>query len=115
MNGDHSLVLSSKQQKSLRLDAFATRLAKDNLAKISANGCIDSSENGEMKMLETKLETRMCIECGSGFLGGGATEVCDTCSGVGGAMQMGVGLVCPLCSGVVLSHNAARVCTSCKK
>ncbi|KIH69158.1 hypothetical protein ANCDUO_00505 [Ancylostoma duodenale] len=91
-------------------------IMKDNLAKISANGCIDNnSENGDVKMLETKIETRMCIECGSGFLGGGATEVCDTCSGVGGAMQMGVGLVCPLCSGIVLSHNAARVCTSCKK
>lgn len=116
MNGDHSLVLSSKQQKSLRLDAFATRLAKDGLAKISANGCVETSlEYGAVKMLEAKIETRMCIECGSGFLGGGAAEVCDTCSGVGGAMQMGVGLVCPLCSGMVLNHNVARVCTSCKK
>ncbi|KAK6027206.1 SET domain protein [Ostertagia ostertagi] len=116
MNGDHSLIVSSKQQKSLHLDAFAARLAKDNLAKISANGCVDTSrENGAVKMLEAKIETRMCIECGSGFLGGGAAEVCDTCSGVGGAMQMGVGLVCPLCSGLVLNHNAARVCTSCKK
>ncbi|KAK6017193.1 hypothetical protein OSTOST_17319, partial [Ostertagia ostertagi] len=72
------------------------------------------AKNGAVKMLEAKIETRMCIECGSGFLGGGAAEVCDTCSGVGGAMQMGVGLVCPLCSGLVLNHNAARVCTSCK-
>uniref|UniRef100_A0A7I4YD27 Histone-lysine N-methyltransferase n=2 Tax=Haemonchus contortus TaxID=6289 RepID=A0A7I4YD27_HAECO len=116
MNGDHSLIVSSKQQKSLRLDAFATKLAEDNPAKISANGYVDNSlENGTVKMLEAKIETRMCIECGSGFLGGGAAEVCDTCSGVGGAMQMGVGLVCPLCSGLVLNHNAARVCTSCKK
>ncbi|KAK5975091.1 Histone-lysine N-methyltransferase, partial [Trichostrongylus colubriformis] len=116
MNGDHSLIVSSKQQKSIRLDVFATRLAKDNLAKISANGCVDTSlENGAVKMLEAKIETRMCIECGSGFLGGGAAEVCGTCSGVGGAMQMGVGLICPLCSGLVLNHNAARICTSCKK